>query len=69
MNTKFMLGDDGTLDTVIECRDCGAEMRYNFQGYGDIDSGDLFDDAQAYDAFVDQCIEDANDNHVCGEDT
>ena len=24
------LTDDGTLDTVLRCSDCGEEMRYNY---------------------------------------
>jgi hypothetical protein len=27
---KFRLGDEGTLDTVIVCGECGAELRYNY---------------------------------------
>ncbi len=25
-----LLGDDGTLDTVIYCNECGQEQRYNY---------------------------------------
>jgi hypothetical protein len=26
----FLLGDDGTLDTVVYCSECGRETRYNY---------------------------------------
>lgn len=28
---KMLLGDDGTLDTVIYCADCGQEFRFNYE--------------------------------------
>jgi hypothetical protein len=28
------LTDDGTLDTVLRCSDCGEEMRYNYDPCG-----------------------------------
>jgi RNase P subunit RPR2 len=33
----FNLSDDGTLDTVVTCSECGAELRYNFDG--DMEAG------------------------------
>lgn len=60
----FRLGDDGTFDTVLVCEDCGAELRYNYDG-GDIDAETS---APSYDAFVERAIEDANDSHICGDD-
>lgn len=29
MSDRIRIGDDGTLDTVLVCRQCGAEARYN----------------------------------------
>ncbi len=60
MTHTFSLADDGTMDTVISCDDCGAELRYNF------DPGpDEADGEEAYDAFVAWCIEDAESEHEC----
>lgn len=30
MSERIRLGDDGTMDTVLVCRACGAEARYNY---------------------------------------
>jgi|SRR6185437_1287431 len=54
--SDFMLGDDGTLDTVLECRHCNAELRYMFEP-----------DMGSYDDFVDWAKEDAAEQHECGE--
>ena len=68
----FYLGDDGTLDTVIVCRECGAELRYSYDpsmeewDYGHEPTE--IECQQAYDDFVDWAIEDAEDSHICGED-
>lgn len=52
----MMLGDDGTLDTVIVCGDCDTEFRFNFDGEGESE----------YHAFVEICKHDADANHACG---
>lgn len=66
----FELSDDGTMDTVVRCAECGAELRYNYDG--GMDEGD--DESQpdreqaaldAYDAFVEWAIEDAESEHEC----
>lgn len=54
------LGDDGTLDTVLYCADCGAEFRFNFEP-----GPDEADGAAAYDAFVESAIEEIQDEHIC----
>jgi len=61
---SIVLGDDGTLDTVLHCTDCGQEFRYNFDPSNDIGEDQSPDDA--YDAFVAWAIEDAAGQH---EDT
>lgn len=61
----MLLGDDGTLDTVIVCSECGEEMRYNF------DDGDqprkltAGESARAYRAFVAWAKQDAAAEHEC----
>ena len=54
------LHDDGTLDAVLACDRCGAEMRYNYDGIDDSGNPD------AYDNFVDRAIDDAMALHECG---
>lgn len=65
------LGDDGTMDTVLVCEECGEEMRYNYDG-GECDHHeDCKSEACArdlYEAFVDWAIEDATEDHICGEE-
>lgn len=41
------LTDDGTLDTVLRCSECGEEIRYNYDG-------EPFDRTDAIDAIQDQ---------------
>ena len=50
------LTDDGTLDTVVRCSECGAEMRYN-----DTES----ESEQDYNDFVAWAIQDATGIHEC----
>jgi hypothetical protein len=67
----FYLGDDGTLDTVLVCRECGREYRYNYDGgleWNGHDEPTNDNKDGAYTAFVDECIADAEDSHICGED-
>ena len=52
------LTDDGTLDTVLRCSECGEDMRYTYMPDSDDDS---------YDAFVDWAIEDAESEHECSK--
>ena len=55
----FYLGDDGTLDTVIVCSECGKELRYTF----DPDTTE-----SGYDDFVGDVLWEAEQEHVCEED-
>ena len=57
MMATFSLGDDGTLDTVIVCDDCGQEMRYNFDGGHDDCTPIANGDCDCYGQFVDWAIE------------
>ena len=53
------LRDDGTLDTVISCPYCGEELRYTYQTCDD--------DATDYDDFVQQCLDDFDEDHECDD--
>ena len=53
--------DDGTLDTVLRCSECGEELRYNYDG-GDISPDES---APSYDSFIEWAIQDATDTHEC----
>ena len=62
---SILLGDDGTLDTVVFCSECGREYRGNF----DPAMPDTIDDIEEdYKAFVESFIADIEAEHVCGED-
>lgn len=58
---RIVLTNDGTMDTVLRCRDCGQELRYNY----DRTTGDA-EQAETYDEFVKWAIEDAGTAHECG---
>lgn len=66
---RIRLGDDGTMDTVLICRQCGAESRYNYQGELENVSYDEPDDApMTYDTFIEWAMEDFDSEHECGSD-
>jgi hypothetical protein len=53
----FQLRDDGTLDTVVACTDCGHQERFTFQP-------DSYDD-ETYDDFVAWALDEAAACHDC----
>jgi len=56
--------DDGTLDTILKCTDCGEEFRFNFSPEDDvllIKTGDQ----SPYDQFVEECKQEVIDEHDC----
>lgn len=59
-NHRIYLTNDGTMDTVLKCSECGKEFRYTWQPEN---NGD-----ETYDDFVEWAIEDAEGDHACGED-
>lgn len=63
------LTDDGTLDTVLRCTDCGEELRYNYTPDEPTErlsrDRDLTDAGKDYDAFVLWAIDDATADHEC----
>lgn len=54
--SDIYLADDGTLDTVFRCRNCGGEERYTFAGG---------DGEETYEEFLEWAFEDANEGHEC----
>ena len=66
----FTLGDDGTLDTVLACDDCGETLRYNTDSL-------CWHDAECrqqggktcecYAEFIEWAKADAGVTHECGE--
>lgn len=71
MTDRIRLSDDGTMDTVLVCRECGEEARYNYDdSFADTPSEDESEDSAFadYDTFVVWAIEDFDSEHVCGED-
>ena len=61
----FRLGDDGTMDTVVVCEECGEEVRGTYMPDGD--PTDTRTDEQAYDDFVAWLLKDAEADHECEE--
>ena len=55
MTSKFELTDDGTLDTVVACVECGEHLRYTWDGC----------DGLTYEDFVAYALLDAEDEHDC----
>ena len=64
----FYLTDDGTMDTVVCCENCGQEERYNYDGGAFADEDDDIDDETAYDEFIAYALEDAEDTHECDKE-
>ena len=64
------LSDDGTMDTVLVCSECGEQFRYNFDGTG-LEGGcehgcaPEADCGHEYERFVEWAIEDATGDHEC----
>src|SRR5690242_16284475 len=54
------LTDDGTLDTVLRCTECGEEFRFSSETLADYDPEEM-----TRDQFIEQCIEDVENEHVC----
>lgn len=65
--SRARLGDDGTMDTVICCSECGEEMRYTYAA-GPDDQTYYDPDAQTYDEFVAWAMEDFDEDHECEEE-
>ena len=71
------LADDGTMDTVLRCTDCGEEMRYSYSmiepDLSPSESGLVCEHGMpdgdgcegCYDAYVADCIADATADHEC----
>lgn len=65
--TDFTLIDDGTLDTVVRCDNCGNETRLSLDcasDYRDPDTGELTQ--SAFDTLIENEVEPF---HECEEDT
>ena len=57
----ILLGNDGSMDTVVFCSECGREYRGTWMP----DSDDTDD---TYDAYVEWFMDDVGTSHICGED-
>lgn len=67
---SIVLSDNGTLDTVLRCEDCGEEFRYNYEvGAPPTDAQEAgCAPEDTYDDFVQWAIEDAESEHECSAD-
>lgn len=68
----FLLGDDGTLDTVVYCSECGREARYSYSNdvamfQDDCGDNDNLGSEQDYDAWVTTILLDAAELHMDDE--
>ena len=63
------LTDDGTMDTVIECSDCGEEFRGNYDPWGpdmvDEDEPTAAEAECAYEDFTKDFIDEVEMEHDC----
>jgi hypothetical protein len=59
----IILSDDGTMDTVLTCTECGKEFRFLFD-CGSADEEDI-NDERMYAAYVEDCIADVESEHEC----
>lgn len=50
----FTVVDDGTLDTVLMCQECGQEVRYTYA-----------EPPEAWYEWEDWCLDDAKETHEC----
>jgi hypothetical protein len=58
---SIYLTDDGTLDTVLRCDECGEEIRYS----SPYDANEPFN----RDEWIDEIIADEELEHVCNEES
>ena len=67
MADRIELTDDGTLDTVFRCSDCGEEIRCSYDGgfADDADSDDTRSDVELYELWRDDQQSDIEDEHEC----
>ena len=68
----FILVDDGTLDTVIECRECGGQERFDSgsllpAGSGRDDGGEVYTDDELDLMRVATAFESCEIDHECEE--
>ena len=54
----IVLTDDGTLDTVLRCTECGEEFRFNYANS---------DGEESRDTWIECLIDETADEHACIE--
>ena len=59
--------DDGTMDTVVVCPECGEEQRYSY-AIGGPDQVQGEEPAESYDEFVKWAMADFDGEHECPEE-
>ena len=63
----FTLVDDGTLDTVVQCSECGGQERCEDSGASLLPEVDILMAATMCRLRVENAIEWANQDHVCAQ--
>lgn len=66
MSDRVRIVDDGTLDTVLVCKGCGAEARYTFDGR-QVWDGSAREPTDDYLGFTRWAIADFDSEHDCAE--
>ncbi|KKL66027.1 hypothetical protein LCGC14_2149070 [marine sediment metagenome] len=61
----FTLDDDGTLDTIVTCDECGAQHRYNPDPPLDDHDTNCGDSCECSDARIEWALQDAEETHEC----
>ena len=61
----FTLIDDGTLDTVLECDECGTSLHYNPDPQLDDHEANCGDGCECQDERIEQALVDAKEIHEC----
>lgn len=51
--SHFILVDDGTLDTVLQCRECGEQLRFTY------------DREEDFEEWMEWCFTEAEEQHEC----
>jgi hypothetical protein len=68
---SIQLSDDGTMDTLFRCTDCGQEFRFSVDAWSHADesSKECQDgDCDCRDTWIDEQIDEISDEHECEED-
>jgi hypothetical protein len=67
-DANFVLVDEGTMDTVIQCLSCDGRERFNFDPTACGECSDTDEDVMEcthYDEFIEDCVAECEATHFC----